>query len=266
MNRDRIIKLTSHVAVITALVLLYWVFIYVVVDVFGLKVFRKNITQTFEMSILGILAVLSGALIVNLVLNLSKIGEVMAQRAGAPSGPKEKMSRLYPVLFVLLFPVLFLLLYAGDLASTAKKKNLLLQSAHYVATESRADFERMADYSFDSAYVTVTGKALTRISREYEGLFRIAIIIEEKVGEGRTFLLFTGAAYWHERVRDTVEFVYSGSQEERAYLRQVFAGGHMDPRFSAHDGFYELYYPIETASRIVVLYLSTRGSFGKLGY
>lgn len=60
-------------------------------------------------------------------------------------------------------------------------------------------------------------------------------------------------------------FVNSTSKEERHYLNNVFDGKTTAYRFSAHDGFYEMYYPVAVDKRIVVLYLTDRQSYGKIG-
>jgi uncharacterized membrane protein len=46
---------------VTVVLLVYWIFAFVSIQVFGFKVFRENLTQIFAMSILGIFAVLGVA-------------------------------------------------------------------------------------------------------------------------------------------------------------------------------------------------------------
>lgn len=55
------------------------------------------------------------------------------------------------------------------------------------------------------------------------------------------------------------------TKQERRYLQQVFAGQETLSRFSAHDGFYELYYPIEIEGQTFVLYFTDYQRYGKYG-
>ena len=61
-----IVKITNKIAIITVVLLMYWVFIFVSSMVFGFKVFQENMTEMFLLSILGIFAILSGAIILNI--------------------------------------------------------------------------------------------------------------------------------------------------------------------------------------------------------
>ncbi len=44
MNHDRLISTTNKVAVYATFALFYWVFIFLVITVFDLKIFRENMT------------------------------------------------------------------------------------------------------------------------------------------------------------------------------------------------------------------------------
>lgn len=75
MNAKQIVRLSNIIGITSILLLLYWVFTFIVIEVFGLKVFRENMTESFYLSILGILALMAGSLIVNLMFNLTRIAE-----------------------------------------------------------------------------------------------------------------------------------------------------------------------------------------------
>ena len=70
MNHKQLVKATNIIAILGILGLIYWVFGFILIQVFGLKVFEKNLTEMFGFNILGILTVLTGALILNVMLNL----------------------------------------------------------------------------------------------------------------------------------------------------------------------------------------------------
>lgn len=47
MYKKSIISLTNKVSIVVVFLLLYWVFIFSVSMVFGFKVFKENLTETF---------------------------------------------------------------------------------------------------------------------------------------------------------------------------------------------------------------------------
>jgi len=72
MNHDQLIKGTNRVAIYSTAALFYWVFVFLIITAFDLKIFREHITEIFYLSLLGIFAILGGALILNVMSNLSK--------------------------------------------------------------------------------------------------------------------------------------------------------------------------------------------------
>lgn len=60
MNAKKLVKATNIIGMVAVTLLVYWVFALILIQVFGLKVFREHITEIFLMSILGILAVMGG--------------------------------------------------------------------------------------------------------------------------------------------------------------------------------------------------------------
>lgn len=75
MNIKQLVKASNVIALIGIALLIYWVFGLILMVVFGLRVFRENLTEMFAMSIMAILAVLIGSLIVNIMLNLTRIAD-----------------------------------------------------------------------------------------------------------------------------------------------------------------------------------------------
>jgi hypothetical protein len=62
MNNKALVRLSNIIGIISILLLVYWVFVFISIQVFGFKVFRENLTETFYLSVLGILALMFGAL------------------------------------------------------------------------------------------------------------------------------------------------------------------------------------------------------------
>ena len=266
MNRDRIIKLTNMVAIVAIVLLIYWVFVFVSITVFGFKVFRENITQTFYLSVMGILALLGGAVAVSVVLNLSRIADALAGSRTVRSKPAGKPRRLRWLAFMLSFPVLFALLYLGDLASSIKKREYLTTSASRIVEQNTGDIERLAKYAFNQRYVEESRAILIRLSREVRRFPSVSIIVMDEIDQRRTFLVFTQHSYWPDGGKNKRhDYLLSASIADRDYLRAVFEGRRQDFRFSAHDGSYELYFPVKTSGKTIVLYFTDRSQYGKIG-
>jgi hypothetical protein len=68
-------RVTYKIALVTVISLIYWVFAFICVQVFGLKVFGENLAQIFGLSIVGLCTVLAGAICVNIMHNLTIIAQ-----------------------------------------------------------------------------------------------------------------------------------------------------------------------------------------------
>ena len=129
MTAKKIVKLSNVLCIISVISLCYWVFTFIVIDVFGLKVFRKNLTEIFYLSILGILALMFGALITNVMFNLTRIAE---KHNSDTIDLKQTNSKIFLICFITLFPIITIVLFLGDYLTTNKKERMLLQSAESI--------------------------------------------------------------------------------------------------------------------------------------
>ncbi|MDR1528835.1 MAG: hypothetical protein LBS40_00180, partial [Burkholderiales bacterium] len=116
MNHRTWVKTSNVIGIIAIVALIYWVFAFIAIQVFGLRVFKANLTEIFFMSIFGILALMSGALMVNIMFNLTRIAERHPQEDAAVSPGKTNRGRW--LAFAASFPVILALLFAGDHLST----------------------------------------------------------------------------------------------------------------------------------------------------
>ncbi len=268
MNRNRIIQATTAVALISMMLLLYWVFAFGCVTIFGLKVFRENITQAFGLSILGILALLAGSLIVNMILNLSKIADSLASGAkgealltdGFPTGRQI-------IIGALAFPAIALGLFLGDRSTTKNRERFLTESARAVLREYPKQLDSLTTYTFSKEYVTKAGEVLAVLARSNESAPNVMVIVPDQIGDQSVILGFGPYNRWEssKEERKKTEFIYSCSKDELLYLKAVFAGSEKTHRFSASDGNYELYFPVESGGRSIVVYFSDRREYGKFG-
>ncbi|MBI5624400.1 MAG: hypothetical protein HY924_11535 [Elusimicrobia bacterium] len=268
MNRDRIIHATTVVAVVSMMLLLYWVFAVGCVLVFGLKVFRENITQAFAFSVLGILALLAGSLIVNMVFNLSKIADTLAQ---GPAGAGERSPAKFPTaghigLLLLAFPLIAAGLFIGDRATTRNRERYLTESAQAVLRQHPKEVAGLLDYAFTKDYIAKTGQTLAILSRTNESAPQVRVIVEDRSAEPPLILSFGSYSTWEtSKDRKRLDFLYPCSTEEQDYLKRVFSGQERKQWFSASDGSYEFYLPVSEGGRTIVIYFSDRREYGKLG-
>jgi hypothetical protein len=265
MNPKILVRLSNIIGALSIILLIYWVFVFISIEVFGLKVFRENMTETFYMSILGILALMLGALIINVMFNLTRIAEKHNQDESylSPSA-----SRKTTWIFALSFPVLFALLFAGDYLTSRKKERILIESARSIIQDHAQQAGTLADYSFSEKWIIATENTLNLLSHTDEHFPRISVIVRDSIDNSKVFLGFDN--YYGGTPNDTIrplkaDFIVETTKEEREYLNKVFDQDQQEVRFSAHDGNYELYYPYFSGSKKIVLYFSDYQRYGKMG-
>lgn len=267
MNHDFLIRTTNRIAVYACSALIYWIFIFMTINIFDLKIFRERITETFLMSLLGIFAILGGAVILNIMSNLSKISEgISSRQATSPEAPKPARSRLMFWLTPLTFPVIFASLFAGSQLSTKHKKDYLVRSAEQLISENKPAFTALADYKFSAAYITKAETTLEFIAKIDNNFPEVILIVPDAIDGKSLFLAFAKVNPWNEEHPPKMaSFIFSASQNERAYLQHVFSTKDMSYRFHGESGKYQLYFPIEISGKKAVLYFSENQRYGKLG-
>ena len=113
MNPKKLVRLSNIIGTIAITLLIYWVFIFISYQVFGLKLFREKITETFFTSIVGILALMFGALITNVMFNLTRIAE---KHNLDDVNPASTASQKLRWILILSFPIVLGLLFFGRLS------------------------------------------------------------------------------------------------------------------------------------------------------
>lgn len=267
MNHKTIVKLSNIVATVSIILLIYWVFIFVSVEVFGFKIFRENISQTFAMSILGILALMGGSLMLNIMFNLTRI----AEKHNKDDITKAKnISKNLAIVFLLSFPLIFGLLYSGDYFTSKKKESMLIQSAKSVIENNPVRANDLANYEFSKDWIIKTSKNLELLEKTDKNFPGVYVIVKDSIDNTDVFLHFrTYLSNFDEQENEMQpekkDYVLRTTKAEREYLQKVFDEGFTEIRFSASDGNYELYYPYFKNGKKVVLYFSDHQNYGKLG-
>lgn len=267
MNLRLLVKLSNIVAVVSILLLIYWVFVFVSVEVFGFRIFRENISQTFGMSVLGILALMGGSLMINVMFNLTRIAQKHNSDLVAESGTN---SRKWILLFILTFPLLFGLLFAGDYVTSLKKERMLTQTARSILEGNADRTSRLANYEFTPAWLSDTRNTLDLFERTERNFPNVSVIVKDEVEGAYVFLAFREYGELKDDKGEIIPpqkrtYLMRTSKPDRDYLNRVFDEGFSGTRFSASDGNYELFYPYFKDGKRVVLHFSDFQRYGKMG-
>jgi hypothetical protein len=275
MNKKNLVRLSNLVGIIAIILLIYWVFVFISITVFGLKVFREKITETFYLSVVGILALMFGALIINIMLNLTRIAEKHNQYNLSKTKTTSKKTGL---IFLLSFPLVFGFLVSGDYLTAKKKEKMLIASAKSIIEHNTDKSDKLVNYSFDKQWITQSEEILNFYSIVDKHFPHVSVIVADTLDHSTVFLIFNHYQYVTEVViidstgtKDTIsypqkkQYIQPTTKGEREYLTEVFYNNVNDLRFSAKDGDYELFYPYRKGDKVIVLYFSDYQRYGKFG-
>ena len=263
MNNKTIVKLSNIIGITSIILLIYWVFTFTVTEVFGLKVFREGITQTFRLSIVGILSLMAGALIVNIMFNLTRIAE---KHNNDVIVAEKKTSKKLGLLLLLIFPLILLVLFAGDYQTVQRKEKLLINSAVSIVQYNAANTDKLHNYSFSKKYIQETSQILELHSNTDTHFNTVSVIVADSVQNANVFLRFSS----YYSTEDTLTkpkkqtYLFPSTKEERDYLSKVFYKNMNEMRFIADDGEYELFYPVIRNGRKIVFYFTDSQQYGKM--
>ena len=285
MNAKKLVKATNIVGMVAVVLLVYWVFALILIQVFGLKVFREHITEIFLMSILGIFAVMGGTLMLNIMLNLTRIAE-----RGQEEESKGGRKTLYLLLAV--FPLLAALLFGGNYLTIQQKRDILIQSSERIVKDNPAQIDALADYRFDLAYIRKTSEILDLMAKDNSSFKSAVIIVPDEIDNKPVYLAFSADSsrltLCDEVVPPTnqnaegsdnfvvnrngekvavkkTDYVYSPDLKEREYLQKVFVGQTQEMRYEAEDGHYSLCHPYRKNGKTIILCFSDYQEYGKIG-
>ncbi len=262
MNNRFLVKLSNIIGVASIILLVYWVFIFICITVFGLKIFRENLTETFYLSVVGILALMFGALMINVMFNLTRIAEKHNQD---DIQNIKKTSKRVGWIIGLSFPVIFLLLYGGDYLTARKKENLLIASAKSIVDSNMAKSNKLVNYSFTREWLIETDDILDMYEKTDRNFPFVMVLVADTIDQSRVFLGFSDFYSKDTTPPLRKDFIHQTTEEERTYLNSVFYENNQATRFSASDGDYEFFYPFFKNGKKIVLYFSDHQQYGKIG-
>lgn len=261
MTSKQLVKVSNIIGIISIILLVYWVFTFVTIEVFGLKVFKQNMTETFYLSVMGILALMAGALIVNIMFNLTRI----ANKSDSENVQKKSNTKLFFTL-ILLFPIIAGLLFLGDYITVQKKEKLLIKSAKSIIENNNVKSEKLLNYTFSKKYIKET-KDILEIYQNTDKYFpTVSVIVSDTIEKSKVYLTFND--YYDSEINDTIklykkDYMLRTTQQERDYLEKVFSGQTKEIRYTSNNGNYEMFYPYTKNNKTVVLFFSDYHKYGK---
>lgn len=264
MNNKLLVRLSNSIGIVSIILLVYWVFIFISITVFRLRVFKENITETFYLSVVGIIALMSGALITNIMFNLTRIAE---KHNRDEINVLKSTSKKATLLFGLSFPLILGILFAGDYITSSRKEKMLISSARSIIESSPEKTDKLLNYTFSEEWIIETTDILDLYSKTDKYFPFVSVIIADSIDKSDLFL---GFANYGKHPGDTLkpqkkDFIQPTTKEERDYLNSVFHGNTDKIKFSTYDGRYELFYPYFRNGRKIVLYFSEYQRYGKIG-
>jgi hypothetical protein len=263
MNNKTLVRLSNIIGITSIILLVYWVFIFISITVFGLQVFRENLTETFYLSVVGILALMFGALIINVMFNLTRI----AEKHNQDNNDSKRTSKKLGLIFGLSFPLVFGLLFGGDYLTSNKKEKMLISSAKSIIENNIEKSNKLVNYSFDEKWIIETDDILDLYAKTDKHFPYVSVIVADSIDKSQIFLGFRD---YYGKINDTIppikkDFIQQTTKEEREYLITVLYKNYDGIRFSASDGRYELFYPYFIDGKRIVLYFSDYQRYGKIG-
>lgn len=270
MSPKQLVKLTNTVGIFSFILLIYWIFIFILVQVFNLKIFRQHMSEIFGLSIMGIIALMAGALMLNIMFNLTRI----AERGNEVT--ELKKSRKIIVLLLILFPVLAGLLFAGNHMSLKRREQVLQQAGQALQRQYVQHIQAAAQYHFTPEYLSKTANGLNLIEKTDNSFKSATLIVPDEVDGNRVYLRITSSdtedlfqpktASEAAKPLEKRHFLYRLDGFERDYLQRVFAQNLTQPYFVQRGNYYYLYLPQQhNGKTTAVLLLTDYYQYGKYG-
>jgi hypothetical protein len=265
MNLKTLVKVSNVVASIAIVLLIYWVFIFISVQVFGFKIFREKLSETFALSIFGLLALMGGSLIINVMFNLTRIAE--RHNKDELFEIKAAFSKRLGWAFLLTFPIIFGLLFAGNYLTVKKKETMLIDSAKSVVAKYPQKADVLLNYNFGEDWFLGMNDSLEMFRKTDKNFPEVFVIVKDSIDNEDVFLAFRHYSKQSDGDDPKVkrDYIFNTGKEERDYLSRVFNENYGEVKFSASDGRYELFYPYFKDGKKIVLYFSDYQRYGKLG-
>ncbi|MDR3343292.1 MAG: hypothetical protein LBT14_11015 [Treponema sp.] len=261
MNSKKMVKLSNIIGFIAVLALIYWVIIFITSEVFGLRIFKETITETFNWSIIGILVLMFGTLIINIMFNFSRI----ADKINNDNEEIEKRKGKGVIVFIISLPIVIICLFFGNYLSTKKTENELKYSADGIIKSYKSEIDKIANYKFDKEWIDNTTNLLSLMIRLDHDFNNVAIIFEDEINGSPFYLTFYDEREITEKdILNKINFIRKYDLEEREYIEKVFRENYNQKYFISNKGSYHLFIPYENNDKKMILFFSDQRSYGSL--
>lgn len=265
MNPKKIVKLSNYIGLIAIFCLVYWVFTFICITVFDLKVFRRHLTEIFFMSIFSIIAVMVGALMINIMFNLTRI----AEKHNTDQNYTNKNTKIWACLLLLGFPLIVGVLLAGHNLSMHKRQQILISSANSVLSNYSQYIQGISDYHFDNAWINNTNESLKLLSSTDSQLPNISVIVSDKLENGsKVYLTFTNYSYTKPETKGEpkkLDYLLTTDQQQREYLNKAFNNPKIGIRYERQGSNYKLFVPYQHKDKTVIFLFTDYYAYGKIG-
>ncbi len=281
MNPAQHVKWLNRLALLAMGLMLLLLLGWAVVQVFGLRVFTRSLTQAVVFGGVGLFAVLGACLILNVMLNLSRMADSLAAlhkdtaTVGMPAsgGDSKRWLALMGAAAVLMVAGLF----AGDAHTRSVKKQRLIDTAQSVMQERSARLDAaltLPDSLQQPALLQNLARQLALIEQTDRHVDHIGLLLPARyLGEpvvvqvNRNWSNLRQDATVVEQGMARVELgdlLFKTSADQRQWLFEAFAGRQPQPLYRHEGGHYQLFYPVKIGPDWVVLYFDDRQAYGKV--
>jgi hypothetical protein len=259
MNSKKMVRLSNIIGFVSVLALIYWIIIFITMQVFGLRVFREHTTSTFYFSILGILALMFGTFMINIMFNLSRIAEREKNEDAAVQKGRKGI-----IIFLVSIPVVVGILFLGDFISAQKMETELKKSADEIIKSYEQEINKISDYSFEKEWINNAAnvfKIIEKIDKNFDDVY---LIVADEINGNKMYLTFSNNTVGMDEktIINKINYINKSTLEEREYLDKVFKKNYNEKYFVSKDGYYKLFIPYLNNTNKVVLIFSNRQSYG----
>lgn len=283
MIHKQLIKATNIIALTSILLLIYCVFAIILIVVFDLKISQTNIKNIFEMSLFGILIMLVGSFILNVMLNLTYITKQKEYPTKIinDTQPTQTSLKRYVGAIIMVFLLLVVGLFFGDYSLRHKRFALMEQSAQQLIQSHHDGLAFLEKYRFDEAWIKQVLLQIEILQATNTNIRQTTIITPDKIGDNSVYLAFgesksvpthTGTpsqidisnhniTYLDTQTTDGTkeylkksDFIFTTDTTTKTILDEMF-DGRTTPHQSLQNGDYEMFYPYQINGKTVaVLY------------
>ena len=264
MNSNKMVKISNRIGFIAVLALVYWVLIFITTQIFGLRIFKETLTATFNWSILGILVLMFGALIINIMFNLSRI----ADKINNGNETIEKTSikkRTGTIIFIASLPIIIITLFFGNYLSSKKIENELKKSADAIINSFNTAINELSNYSFDTNWINKASNLFSLMVRIDSEINNVGIIFEDEIDGNIVYLtVVNGNQIREDDVLNKIYFIRNYKLKEREYIAKYFRENYNQKYFLSENGVYNLFVPYENSNKKILFFFSNRREYGSL--